>query len=324
MRTAIEMSAPGGPEVLRPVEHDDWSPGRGEVVVRAAVAGVNRADLFIRAGDWKIAGAFPYVPGLEVAGVVERCGPGVSGVAPGDAVITMMQRLGGIHGTRAGGYQSHVLVPADTLARVPSGLDVVTAGALGLPAVTAHMALAVIAPLAGKRVLVQGGSSAVGSMALQMLAAGDAYPIATGTRPDKFDFVRDAGARQVVDTRDPRWSEEVGAVDAVIDLVGAATFAASVSLLRPGGRLCFVGGTSGGELAFSGWDLMKPVTLTGYSSETLGKGELERAMEAIRDLVARGALRLSRVTEFPLREAAAAHRAMEAGGVAGRVVLRAE
>jgi NADPH2:quinone reductase len=317
------MTAPGGPEVLRAVVRPNHQPGPGEVVVRSAVVGVNRADLFIRSGEWKIAGALPYVPGLEVAGVVDRCGPGVDELSPGDAVITMMQRLGGIHGTRAGGYQSHVLVPADTVVPVPAELDVVTAGALGLPAVTALAAVAQLGPLSDKRVLVQGGSSAVGSMALQMLAAAGAYPIGTGTRPEKFAFMQEAGARETIDTRDAGWPDAVSGVDAVIELVGAATFAASVSLLAVGGQLVFVGGTSGGELSFSGWDLMKPVTLTGYSSETLTRAQLLVAMQELAALVGRGALRVLRLSEFTLAEAAAAHRAMEAGEVAGRVVLRA-
>jgi NADPH2:quinone reductase len=235
----------------------------------------------------------------------------------------MMQRLGGIHGTRPGGYQSHVRVPADTLVRLPDGLDPERAMALGLPAVTAYLALDALDTRPGHRVLVHAGSSAVGSMAIQMLAASGADVVATGTRPAKFDFMRAAGASRVVSTRDDDWWRAVAPVDRVFDLVGKSVFAASVGALAAGGRLVFVGGTSGGELTLSGWDLMKPVVITGYSSETLTRDELERAVKWIALRHAAGELRCLEVTQFPLAKAADAHRAMEAGEVAGRVMLGA-
>src|SRR5262245_4541140 len=121
------MEEYGGPEVLKQISRDDAEPGAAEVIVRTIAAGVNRADLFIRSGAWRINGPLPYVPGLEVAGIVDRVGPKVRAFEPGQHVITMMQRLGGIHGTRAGGYQSHVVVPAETLVPIPKELDVVDA-----------------------------------------------------------------------------------------------------------------------------------------------------------------------------------------------------
>lgn len=322
MRLAIQMDRYGGPEVLRPVELPDHEPGPGEVVVRTAVAGVNRADLFIRSGEWPTrTNAFPYVPGLEVAGTVVAVGPDVTEVKAGDPVITMMQRLGGVHGVRPGGYQTHVCVQASVLAPIPEELDPATAGILGLPAVTADRAFRVLGVRAGDRVLVQGGSSAVGQMAIQMLRALGALPVATGTSPSKFDFIRRCGAAQVVDTRSAGWSRDVEPVHHVLDLVGKATFAESVSLLRPGGTLVFVGGTSGGDLSFSGWDLMRPVTLTGYSSETLTRDALAESIKAIARLRAGGQLVVHELKRVPLREAARAHQEMESGRVAGRVVL---
>jgi NADPH2:quinone reductase len=322
MPIAIEMQSYGPPDVLRAVPRPMPAPGEHEVVVRMIAAGVNRADLFIRSGEWPIGGPFPYVPGLEVCGVVERAGAAVRDVAEGDQVITMMQRLGGVHGTRAGGYQTHVLVPADTLVRLPPGLDPIEAAGFGLAAVTAYLAIEVLGARGEGRVLVHGGSSGVGSMAIQILAAGWNEVVATGTRPEKFGFMRECGAREVVDTRRPGWSKDLGPIGGVLDLVGRAVFAESVDALSPGGRLVFAGGTSGGELSFSGWDLMKPVTLTGYSSETLTRGELARAMNAIAALRALGALRVVRAHEFALEDAAEAHRALESGRVEGRVLLR--
>lgn len=324
MRTAIQMERYGPPEVLVPVELPDHAPAPDEVVVRAAVSGVNRSDLLIRSGEWPVmSGVFPYVPGLEVAGTVEQVGANVTSVKPGDRVITMMQRLGGVHGVRPGGYQSHVCVHAGVLVPIPEGLDPEAAGTFGLPAVTAEQALRVLAVQPGDRVLVQGGSSAVGTMAIQMARALGGAVIATGTSPAKFELMRRCGANQVVDTRGAGWSKDLDPVHHVLDLVGKATFQESVSLLRPGGRLAFVGGISGGEVTFSAWDLMGPVTLTGYSSETLTRDALSESIRHIARLAAQGALAVHQVLRVPLREAARAHREMEAGQVAGRVVLTA-
>jgi NADPH2:quinone reductase len=320
MRIAIEMQGYGGPDVLVAAARPALEPGADEVVVHTIVTGVNRADLFIRAGTWKQAGAFPYVPGLEVAGTVARAGRD-AGFREGEAVITMMQRLGGIHGERAGGYQTEVLVPAATLARVPEGLEVKTAGVLGLPAVTALLALDALDLHAGQRVLVQAGSSAVGAMALQMIRAFGAIGIGSGMSPAKFDFMRASGAAEVVDTRDASWPERLPAVDRVLELVGSATFSGSVRALARGGRLVFAGGTSGGDLAFSGWDLMRETTLTGYSSETLDRAGLQGAIDRIAELVRGGHLAAREPRSFSLASAADAHRAIESGKLQGRVVL---
>jgi NADPH2:quinone reductase len=252
--------------------------------------------------------------------VVERVGAGVTEFSPGDRVITMMQRLGGIHGERPGGYQEIVVVPARTLARVPESLGLDTAAELGLPAVTAWLGLEVLDVRPGQRVLVQGAASAVGQMAVQMIRARGASAIGTSRNEQKLDLLRELGVELAVSTRDPGWPERVGTVDRVFDLVGRATFAPSVERLAPGGRLVFVGGTSGGELAFSGWALMRPVTLTGYSSESLDASELARAMAGIAELVAGGRLRVAAAHRYPLKAAARAHADLEAG-LSGRVVL---
>lgn len=323
MALRIEMERYGGPEVLRAVDREPPLPRDGEVLVRVSVAGVNRADCFIRSGEWTQAGGWPYVPGLEACGTVAALGPGVLDLAVGDPVITMMQRLGGIHGARPGGYQELLLCPASTVVRLPPSLDLAAAGALGLPAVTALLALRVLEAAPGERVLVHAATSAVGTCAVQLLAAAGCHVIASGTRAAKLERVRALGAAELVVTSDPRWAERLSPVDRVFDLVGRVTFAATVDRLAPGGRLVFVGGTSGGELAFSGWALMRPVTLTGYSSETLDRAALAVAMAEIDAAFARGALRVAEVTRLPLAEAARAHELLESGQLTGRLVLTA-
>ena len=321
MPVAIQMAAYGPPAVLVPVDVPEPVPGPGDVIVRALVIGVNRADCFIRSGAWPQAGPWPYVPGLECCGVVHRCGAQVTAFAPGDAVITMMQRLGGIHGERPGGYQDLVRVSENVLVRVPDEIDWDTLGTLGLPAVTAVGSVEALAVEPGMRVLVHAGSSAVGQLAIQVLRARRAEVVATGTRPAKSAAILDAGATAFACTAEPTWPRDVGPVDRVIDLVGGPLFGATVGLLRPGGRLVFVGGTAGGDLAFSGWDLMRPATLTGWSSESLTARTLARHVAQVAALSASGQLRCRHVARFPLADAAEAHGELESGALTGRVVL---
>lgn len=146
-------------------------------------------------------------------------------------------------------------------------------------------------------------------------------PFFAGTRPEKADRILSAGAEWFVCTREPGWWNAVGSVDRVFDLVGGELFRETVGLLTPGGRLVFVGGTAGGELGIRGWDLMRPVTLTGYSSEALTRDRLEELVHRLWGLQAAGRLSCREVTRFPLSEASAAHEALEAGRLAGRVVL---
>jgi len=228
----VEMERYGGPEVLRAIDRDPPVPSEGEVLVRVTVAGVNRADCFIRSGEWTQAGGWPYVPGLEACGTVAAVGPGVGDLAVGDAVITMMQRLGGIHGARPGGYQELLLCPAHTLARVPPSLDLDTAGALGLPAVTALLALRVLDAAPGQRVLVHAATSAVGTCAVQLLVAAGCHVIASGTRAGKLEKLRALGASELVVTSDAAWAERLSPVDRVFDLVGRATFGPSCDRSR--------------------------------------------------------------------------------------------
>jgi len=314
------MSGYGPPSVLTPVGRDIPHPPEGELVVKNAVIGVNRSDCMIRAGAWPQGGGFPYVPGLEACGTVERVGRGVKRFRPGDRVITMMQRLGGIHGTRAGGYQEYVSIEESAASRVPDGISLEAIGELGLPAVTALAGIDLLNVGGLARVLVHAGTSAVGQLAIQLARAAGAEVIATGTRADKAQAVRDLGAA-FISTKTEGWWEEVGRVDRVFDLVGGPLFARTVSLLEPGGRLVFVGGMAGGDVAFSGWDLMRPVTITGYSSESLTRVAVDGYLSRLAAAHAAGQLAVRQLTRFPLAEAAQAHARMEGGWITGRTVL---
>lgn len=321
MPVTIRLHHYGPPEALRVEEVDLLVPKDDELVIAVSTAGVNRADIFIRSGEWQQAGTWPYVPGLEACGVVARYGKHVEGFSVGEPVITMMQRLGGIHGERPGGYAQEVCVPAAHVAKIPASVNPRTLAILGLPAVTALLAVEKLAVEQGMRALVHGGSSAVGLIAIQLLKNAGVEVAATSTSSQKFPVIEQVGAGEVVLTRSSNWHKQLAPVERIFDLVGAATFPQSIELLQPDGRYLFVGGTSGAELKLDGWALMRPITLSGYSSETLTGSELQQAVNALGKRFQSGQLKIPAAQEFPLQQAAAAHAQMETGKFAGRIVL---
>jgi NADPH2:quinone reductase len=322
---AIEIDRYGGPEELvwRTVERAP--PAAGEVRIRTRYAAVNRADVEIRRGEWPIVRAdpFPYTPGLEVVGVVDAVGAGVTGVAPGAPVITMMQRLGGIWGERPGGYGEFVVVRAEAVATFGADVDAETMAALGLVAVTAAEGLKRLAPAPGARVVVHGPSGGVGSVAVALAGARGAEVIAVLPRGGKEDYVRSLGAAQVVRLDAAGLLDALGArsVDAVLETTGARTFADSAAVLRRGGRLCLVGALTGPELTLSAWDLLQDLQLTGWSSENLTGDGLREHVAQIAGLVREGRLAAPAVRRFALSDAASAHAQLERGDLRGRALL---
>jgi len=306
------MRAFGGPEVLA-VEERELAPlAPTDVRVRMLAAAVNHSDLEIRAGSWKIrkADPLPYVPGLEVVGEVVEVGRRVSELKTGDRVITMMQGLGGVRAVRAGGYQEIVTVDADACALVP--IDPVLAAAHGLAAVTAHEALA------GMRgtIAVIGATGGVGSVACALAAARGHRVIAVARAPAAGDYLRGLGVAEVVS--DP---SQLANVDGIVDAVVGPGFEPAIAALSRHGRYCMVGAMGGERVTFSAWELLRGITITGYSSEDLDGPALRTACSDIFTLVEQGRLPAPQVTTFPLERAADAHRLLEAGGVRGRVVL---
>ena len=322
---AIEIDRYGGPDELVWREVSRPAPGPGEVRIRTAFAAVNRADVEIRRGEWPVMqdDPFPYTPGLEVVGEVESVGAGVSRVAVGDRVITMMQHLGGIWGERSGGYGEFVVAAEDTLATISPDVDLKQIAALGLVAVTASAGLQRLSLQPGARVVVHGASGGVGSAAVTIAAAAGAEVVAVLPRAGKDDYVRSLGAAEVVRLDEHSLLDALGArgADAVLETTGERTFSDSVAVLRRGGRLCLVGALTGPDLALSAWDLIQDLKLTGWSSENLDGDALRAAMAQIVEHVRDGRLRAPAIERFAMADAAAAHRAMEAGDLHGRAVL---
>ena len=326
MAKAIQMREYGDPSVLKLVDITlpDLQPT--EVRLQTLAAAVNRADVEIRKGKWQIMAAnpFPYTPGLEVVGEVVEIGHDVASVKIGDRVITMMQKLGGIHGIRPGGYQEFVTVEAETVTVIPPELNPLEVAALGLAAVTAYNGIKRLHIQPGQSVVVHGASGGVGSVAVSMAKALKARVLATTSNSSKEAYLRGIGAdevihlgnnRRLIDTVSPR------SVEAVFETIGQQTFSDSVAVLKREGHLCLVGAASGENLCFIAWDLLQDLHLTGYSSENLTGEDLRGAIQQICNWLATHQVPAPAYSTFLLQEAAHVHSLMEERKLTGRALL---
>lgn len=248
MMRAIALAELGAPPTLQDLPMP--TPGPGEVLVRVQASSVNGFDLSVAAGrlHGMMEYRFPVVLGKDFAGTVEAVGPDVSRVAVGDAVFGVLMKpvLGD------GTFGEYVTVPeAIGLTRLPAGLDVATAGALGLAGTAALMAVEAVAPQSGETVLIAGATGGVGAYAVQLAAASGAQVIATAQSADEVAFVRDLGAALTVDystdLTDALRYERPQGVEAVIHLAGDAQQLAD--LLVPGGRFASTLGVGPEQLA---------------------------------------------------------------------------
>ena len=229
---AITLPAYGGPEVLTLGELVDPVPGPGEVLVDVAATAVNRADLLQRRGLYPPPPGAPAHPGLECSGTVAALGSGVAGWQVGDEVCALLA---------GGGYASRVAVPAGQLLPVPAGVSLVEAAALPEAACTVWSNVFMLAGLQpGEVLLVHGGASGIGTMAVQLAARAGARVVATVGSPAKADRVRELGAERAVRYRDEDFVEVVREVtggagaDVVLDVMGASYLARNVAALADG------------------------------------------------------------------------------------------
>jgi NADPH:quinone reductase-like Zn-dependent oxidoreductase len=300
-----EVTAFGGPEVLRLGERPDPAPAPGEVVVRIRAANVNPTDLSVRSGQARARMPDlrpPIVPGWDLAGEVTAVGSEADGFRPGDRVVGMIPfgRIGG----RVGAYAQAAAVDPGWLAPLATDLDAATAATLPLNALTAQQALDIIAAPPGATLLVTGASGAVGGFATQ-LAARAGYRVLAQASHDDEDWVASLGATEVL-ARDADLAA-IGPVDAVLDAVPLGPD--STAALRDGGIAVF---TRPPQPPEPPRDVRFEVVLVQSDAEQL------RALAA--DLEA-GRLRTRIAAVLPLAEAARAHELNEAGGLRGKVVL---
>jgi NADPH2:quinone reductase len=313
----------GEPSVLHYRERKRPVLNAGEVLIKVSASAVNRADLEIRSGNWKIESdsPFPYVPGLETCGVVEEKAADVD-LEIGTKVITMMQKMAGIHGLRDGGYQSHVVAPAATLAVVPNEQDLISLATIGLAGVTAFHGINKLELNPNSSVIIHGASGGVGSVAIKLALAIGCRVIAVTNRKSNVDKLSDLGASEVWDLSQKPLKEWCSTkVDAVLEMVGGEIFADSVGCLKRGGRLCSVGALTGGIAHLSIWDLLHDLVLTGWSSENMEQNGLQAAIKALSSMLQSKDLEAPPCKTYELADVASAHRDIESGNAFGRVLL---
>jgi NADPH:quinone reductase len=313
---AVRFHEFGDPEVLRIDEVEKPQPGAGEVLIRVAVAGVNYADTMLRAGTYFTKPPLPATPGFEVAGLIEAIGEGVSNLQVGQRVMAR---------PTGGGYVEYAVAKAAQVVPVPDGLDFGKATAI---LVQGWTALGLLKSLrAGQTVLVHAAAGGVGSLLVQLAKLKGARVIGTASTPQKLETVRSLGADVAVNYTESDWTEQVLAaaegkgVDLLIEMVGGEIGSQNIRCLAAGATMIVYGSASAKDFQISAGGLMsKNLTVKGYTlysetPETLAvfTRELMGHLEAER-------LRIM-VQEFPLADAAAAHRAMESRQTVGKVVL---
>jgi putative PIG3 family NAD(P)H quinone oxidoreductase len=322
---AVTITKPGGPEVLSWREVPDPAPGPGEVLIEVAASAVNRPDLLQRMGRYDPPpGASPY-PGLECSGRVAALGSDVTGWRVGDEVCALLA---------GGGYAEKVTAPAGQLLPVPEGLPLADAAALPEVACTVWSNVVDIAGLSsGETLLVHGGGSGIGTLAIQLGRALGARVIATA-RARKHDALKALGAEVTVDYQTEDFVEAVKqatggrGADVILDIMGAAYLARNVAALAPNGRLAIIGLQGGlkAELNLNAlMDKRGSISATRLRPRPLAEkaGIVRGVREQVWPLVASGAVRPLIDRRLPMAEAAQAHRVVEANEHTGKVLLLA-
>ncbi|WP_308915761.1 NAD(P)H-quinone oxidoreductase [Jannaschia sp. LMIT008] len=317
---AVEISGPGGPDVLRLVDRPVPMPGPGEIRIRLSHAGVNRPDALQRAGAYDPPKGASDLPGLEGAGHVDAVGPGVSRWAAGDAVCALLP---------GGGYAEWATCPADHALRVPDGLDMAQAAALPETAFTVWSNVFDRGRLrAGERLLVHGGTSGIGTMAIQMARALGARVFATAGTDEKVAVCKGLGAT-ALNYREVDfvpWMRDAGGADVILDMVGGDYLPRNLKALADDGRLVQIAFLQGPKAEVNFAPLMvRRLTITGSTLRPRTDVEKARIADALRTrvwpLIDAGAIAPVMDRTFPLADAAAAHRRMEAGDHVGKMVL---
>ena len=323
---AITVREPGGPDVLQWTEVPDPQAGPGEVVVDIVASAVNRADLLQRQGFYPPPPGASDVIGLECSGRIAALGEGVEGWQVGDEVCALLA---------AGGYAEKVTVPAAQLLPVPDGVDLETAAGLPEVACTVWSNIVMTGRLqAGETFLVQGGSSGIGTHAIQVAKALGARVAATAGAPDRLERCRALGADIVIDYHDDIAAELKKATDGhgadvILDNMGAKGLGANVDALAPDGRLVIIGLQGGTKAELDLNKLLRKrasVIATNLRGRPVdgpgGKGPIVAAVrEHVWPMIADGRVRPVVHERVPLPDAARAHALLEAGGVVGKILL---
>ena len=319
---AVEITKPGGPEVLALTERPVPKPAHGQVVIKVAYAGVNRPDALQRAGSYAPPPTASDLPGLEASGEVVAVGAGVSGLATGDMVCALLP---------GGGYAEYVATPAAHCLPVPRDMGLKEAACLPETYFTVWSNVFMRAGLkAGERFLVHGGSSGIGTTAIQLAHAFGARVFSTAGTDEKCAVCARLGAEAAINYRDSDFVEVLqaeGGADVILDMVGGDYIARNLKALAMDGRLVQIAFLQGPKAEINFAPMMtRRLTITGSTlrpQSDLAKAAIAQELrEAVWPLLSSGRVAPVMDSEFALEDAAAAHAHMEGGEHIGKIVLR--
>jgi putative PIG3 family NAD(P)H quinone oxidoreductase len=319
---AVEITTAGGPEVLKPTTRPRPAPRAGEVVIRLAYAGVNRPDALQRAGMYAPPPTASDLPGLEGAGEITAIGEGVSGWAIGDQVCALLP---------GGGYAEYVATPAAHCLPVPSGLGLKEAACLPETFFTVWSNVFGRGGLkGGERFLVHGGSSGIGTTAIQLASAFGARVFTTAGSAEKCSVCTRLGAERAINYREEDFVEVLraeGGADLILDMVGGDYLPRNVKALADDGRLVQIAFLQGPKVELNFAQVMvRRLTITGSTLRPQSDLAKARIAESLRShvwpLLEAGRIAPVMDSEFPLAEAAAAHERMESSQHIGKIVLK--
>ncbi len=320
----IEISEPGGPEKLVQCTRPLPAPASGEVLIAVKAAGVNRPDIVQRMGRYPAPAGASALPGLEVAGEVVVVGEGVTMPILGDKVCALVS---------GGGYAEYVTAPAVTCLPLPQTLSMTEAAAVPETFFTVwHNVFERGALKSGESILVHGGSSGIGTTAIQLAKAFGAYVVATAGSDEKCEACRKLGADLVINYATTDFVEEIRSqlpgkgVDVILDMVGGEYIPRNIRCLNPDGRLVNIAFLMGSKTEVDFMPMMlKRLTLTGSTlrpRDVAFKGALAAALKTrVWPLIEKGGIRPVIDSVLPLEQAAEAHRLMESNRHIGKIVL---
>ncbi len=319
---AVEISVPGGPEVLTPCTRPRPEPGHGQVVIRVAYAGVNRPDALQRAGNYAPPPDASDLPGLEASGEVVAVGPGVDWPRVGDAVCALLP---------GGGYAEYAATPAAHCLPVPAGLDLKQAACLPETFFTVWTNVFDRGGLqAGERFLVHGGSSGIGTTAIQLANAFGARVFATAGSAEKCAACTDLGAERSINYREADFVDVLkaeGGANLILDMVGGDYLPRNVRALADDGRLVQIAFLQGPKVELNFAQVMvRRLTITGSTlrpQSDLAKARIADALRAhVWPLLEAGRVAPVMDREFALDAASEAHARMESSAHIGKIVLK--
>jgi NADPH2:quinone reductase len=320
----VEIAAPGGPEQLKPAMRPLPRPGAGEVLVRVVAAGVNRPDVMQRQGRYPPPPGASDLPGMEIAGEIVELGPDVSGLALGDQITSLLP---------GGGYAAYAIAAAPLCLHLPAGISMVEAAAIPETYMTVWTNLFERGGCkAGDTVLIHGGTSGIGTTAIQLAAAWGARVFATAGSPEKVRACEKLGAELGIDYRTQDFVAVIRAatagygIDVTLDMVAGSYVQRNLDIAAVDGRVVTISmlGGSRAEINMS-TVLPKRLTLTGSTLRPRTLAQKAAVADAMRrnvwPLLAVGRARPVIYQTFPLVQASEAHRLMESSNHIGKIVL---